>query len=265
MTINSTPQVVTIAGSDSGGGAGMQADLKTFQARHVFGMSIVVALTAQNTYGVQASLPIPGDFIDAQFQSLAADFAIKACKTGMLADSEHVNAVVRNLKQVNFGPLIVDPVMVAKGGATLLAPEAVATIKQELLPLADVVTPNLPEAEIIVGHPIKREADMIAAAQTIQELGVKNVIIKGGHRQDAQASDFILLADGSSFWVRSPRIATGNTHGTGDTFSACIAAELAKGESLKKAIITAKAFLEGAISKAFLWAMDTGRPIIGQR
>ncbi|KMO59680.1 phosphomethylpyrimidine kinase, partial [Lacticaseibacillus rhamnosus] len=119
----------------------------------------------------------------------------------------------------------------------------------ELLPLADVVTPNLPEAEIIVGHPIKREADMIAAAQTIQELGVKNVIIKGGHRQDAQASDFILLADGSSFWVRSPRIATGNTHGTGDTFSACIAAELAKGESLKKAIITAKAFLEGAISQ----------------
>ena len=116
MTINSTPQVVTIAGSDSGGGAGMQADLKTFQARHVFGMSIVVALTAQNTYGVQASLPIPGDFIDAQFQSLAADFAIKACKTGMLADSEHVNAVVRNLKQVDFGPLIVDPVMVAKGG-----------------------------------------------------------------------------------------------------------------------------------------------------
>ena len=249
MTINSTPQVVTIAGSDSGGGAGMQADLKTFQARHVFGMSIVVALTAQNTYGVQASLPIPGDFIDAQFQSLAADFAIKACKTGMLADSEHVNAVVRNLKQVDFGPLIVDPVMVAKGGATLLAPEAVATIKQELLPLADVVTPNLPEAEIIVGHPIKGEADMIAAAQTIRELGVKNVIIKGGHRQDAQASDFILLADGSSFWVRSPRIATANTHGTGDTFSACIAAELAKGESLKKAIITAKAFLEGAISQ----------------
>lgn len=164
MRINSTPQVVTIAGSDSGGGAGMQADLKTFQARHVFGMSIVVALTAQNTYGVQASLPIPDDFIDAQFQSLAADFAIKACKTGMLADSEHVNAVVRNLKQVNFGPLIVDPVMVAKGGATLLAPEAVATIKQELLPLADAVTPNLPEAEIIVGHPIKRETDMTAAA-----------------------------------------------------------------------------------------------------
>lgn len=151
MTVNRTPQVVTIAGSDSGGGAGLQADLKTFQARHVFGMSIVVALTAQNTYGVQASLPIPGGFIDAQFQSLAADFNIRAAKTGMLADREHVEAVVRNLKQVDFGPLIVDPVMVAKGGATLLASEAVVTIKEQLLPLADVVTPNLPEAEILVG------------------------------------------------------------------------------------------------------------------
>lgn len=151
MTVNRTPQVVTIAGSDSGGGAGLQADLKTFQARHVFGMSIVVALTAQNTYGVQASLSIPGGFIDAQFQSLAADFNIRAAKTGMLADREHVEAVVRNLKQVDFGPLIVDPVMVAKGGATLLASEAVVTIKEQLLPLADVVTPNLPEAEILVG------------------------------------------------------------------------------------------------------------------
>lgn len=249
-SVNRTPQVVTIAGSDSGGGAGMQADLKTFQARHVFGMNIVVALTAQNTYGVQASLPIPSDFIDAQFQSLAADFAIKAAKTGMLADSEHVEAVVRNLQQVDFGPLIVDPVMVAKGGATLLEPEAVATIKSKLLPLADVVTPNLPEAEIIVGQPIKTDADTIAAALTIQQLGVKNVIIKGGHRsEDEQAADYILLEDDSSFWLSAPRIATGNTHGTGDTFSACIAAELAKGQPLKSAIVTAKAFLQGAISQ----------------
>ena len=184
MTVNRTPQVVTIAGSDSGGGAGLQADLKTFQARHVFGMSIVVALTAQNTYGVQASLPIPGGFIDAQFQSLATDFNIRAAKTGMLADREHVEAVVRNLQQVDFGPLIVDPVMVAKGGATLLASEAVVTIKEQLLPLADVVTPNLPEAEILVGKKIVTKADMVRAARTIQTLGVKHVIIKGGHRQN---------------------------------------------------------------------------------
>lgn len=249
MTVNLTPQVVTIAGSDSGGGAGLQADLKTFQARHVFGMSIVVALTAQNTYGVQASLPIPGGFIDAQFQSLAADFNIRAAKTGMLADREHVEAVVRNLKQVDFGPLIVDPVMVAKGGATLLASEAVVTIKEQLLPLADVVTPNLPEAEILVGKKIVTNADMVRAARTIQTLGVKHVIIKGGHRQNHKAEDLILLADGTCYWLSAPRIATANTHGTGDTFSACIAAELAKGQPLKAAIMTAKAFLQGAISQ----------------
>ncbi|MCU6430410.1 bifunctional hydroxymethylpyrimidine kinase/phosphomethylpyrimidine kinase [Lacticaseibacillus paracasei] len=249
MTVNRTPQVVTIAGSDSGGGAGLQADLKTFQARHVFGMSIVVALTAQNTYGVQASLPIPGGFIDAQFQSLAADFNIRAAKTGMLADREHVEAVVRNLKQVDFGPLIVDPVMVAKGGATLLASEAVVTIKEQLLPLADVVTPNLPEAEILVGKKIVTNADMVRAARMIQTLGVKHVIIKGGHRQNHKAEDLILLADGTCYWLSAPRIATANTHGTGDTFSACIAAELAKGQPLKAAIMTAKAFLQGAISQ----------------
>ena len=249
MTVNLTPQVVTIAGSDSGGGAGLQADLKTFQARHVFGMSIVVALTAQNTYGVQASLPIPGGFIDAQFQSLAADFNIRAAKTGMLADREHVEAVVRNLKQVDFGPLIVDPVMVAKGGATLLASEAVVTIKEQLLPLADVVTPNLPEAEILVGKKIVTNADMVRAARMIQTLGVKHVIIKGGHRQNHKAEDLILLADGTCYWLSAPRIATANTHGTGDTFSACIAAELAKGQPLKAAIMTAKAFLQGAISQ----------------
>ena len=249
MTVNRTPQVVTIAGSDSGGGAGLQADLKTFQARQVFGMSIVVALTAQNTYGVQASLPIPGGFIDAQFQSLATDFNIRAAKTGMLADREHVEAVVRNLQQVDFGPLIVDPVMVAKGGATLLASEAVVTIKEQLLPLADVVTPNLPEAEILVGKKIVTNADMVRAARTIQTLGVKHVIIKGGHRQNHKAEDLILLADGTCYWLSAPRIATANTHGTGDTFSACIAAELAKGQPLKAAIMTAKAFLQGAISQ----------------
>ena len=249
MTVNRTPQVVTIAGSDSGGGAGLQADLKTFQARHVFGMSIVVALTAQNTYGVQASLPIPGGFIDAQFQSLATDFNIRAAKTGMLADREHVEAVVRNLQQVDFGPLIVDPVMVAKGGATLLASEAVVTIKEQLLPLADVVTPNLPEAEILVGKKIVTNADMVRAARTIQTLGVKHVIIKGGHRQNHKAEDLILLADGTCYWLSAPRIATANTHGTGDTFSACIAAELVKGQPLKAAIMTAKAFLQGAISQ----------------
>ena len=249
---NSTPQVVTIAGSDSGGGAGLQADLKTFQARHVFGMSIVVALTAQNTLGVQSSLPVPCSFVDAQFASLAADFNIKAAKTGMLADQEHVATVVKNLKQYDFGALVVDPVMIAKGGHSLLTADAIETIRQELLPLATVVTPNIPEAEVLVGFAIKTEAERIQAAKELQQLGVKNVIIKGGHQEGIQAVDYILLEDGSEFRLQSERIFTENTHGTGDTFSSCIVAELAKGVPLKEAIITAKQFIQGAIQEGIV-------------
>lgn len=247
--INSTPQVVTIAGSDSGGGAGIQADLKTFQARQAFGMSIVVALTAQNTYGVQESLAIPSGFIDAQFQSLAADFEIKAAKTGMLADTEHVETVVGNLKKVDFGPLIVDPVMVAKGGHHLLQRDAVQTIKEQLLPLASIVTPNLPEAEILLGKSIKTNQEMMEAAKELQSLGAKTVIVKGGHSQNKEAADFVLLETGEQFWLSAPRIKTNNTHGTGDTFSACIAAELAKGTGLKDAIVTGREFIQAAISQ----------------
>ncbi|MFJ1626495.1 bifunctional hydroxymethylpyrimidine kinase/phosphomethylpyrimidine kinase [Marinilactibacillus psychrotolerans] len=247
--INSTPQVVTIAGSDSGGGAGIQADLKTFQARQAFGMSIIIALTAQNTYGVQSSLPIPSDFIDSQFHSLAEDFSIKASKTGMLADTEHVLTVIENLKKVEFGPLIVDPVMVAKGGHQLLEYDAVQTIKEQLLPLAAVVTPNLPEAEILLGKRITTDRDMIEAAKSLQALGTKNIVVKGGHSQNKEASDFVLLENGESFWMSTPRIKTANTHGTGDTFSACIAAELAKGTQLKEAIVTGKEFIQAAISQ----------------
>lgn len=246
---NSTPQVVTIAGSDSGGGAGIQADLKTFQARQVFGMSIVIALTAQNTLGVQESYPIPCEFIDAQFASLAADFAIKASKTGMLADSEHVAAVIKNLKTYDFGPLVVDPVMIAKGGHPLLTEDAIQLIKEELLPLATIVTPNLPEAEVLVGYTIETEADMQRAAHDLQQLGVQHVVMKGGHKEGIESADYVLLADQTSFWLRTPRIATKNTHGTGDTFSSCIVAELAKGATVKEAIITAKKFIQGAIQE----------------
>ncbi len=141
--MNEFPQVATIAGMDSGGGAGVMADLKTMQARHVFGTAVVVAVTAQNTLGVQDFMAMPTKLIDEQFASLAADLKIRACKTGMLADAEHVHAVVENLKRVDFGPLTVDPVMIAKGGAALLAEDAIQTVRDELLPLATVVTPNL--------------------------------------------------------------------------------------------------------------------------
>lgn len=249
MTINQTPQVVTIAGSDSGGGAGIQADLKTFQARHVFGMSIVVALTAQNTLGVQSSLPIPCEFVSEQFDSLASDFHIRACKTGMLADKEHVQIVVQKLKEVDFGPLVVDPVMIAKGGHSLLKSEAVECIKEELLPLATVLTPNIPEAEELINKKIQTSEEMVQAAYELQQLGVKNVVIKGGHSSDKLAKDFVLLENNDTFWMSSRRIDTIKTHGTGDTFSSCIASEIAKGKSVKEAIKIAKAFIQGAIEQ----------------
>ncbi|VDG31886.1 phosphomethylpyrimidine kinase [Lactobacillus plantarum JDM1] [Lactiplantibacillus mudanjiangensis] len=245
---NEFPQVVTIAGTDSGGGAGVMADLKTLQARHVFGQAVIVAVTAQNTLGVQDFMALPTKLIDEQFASLAADLKPRACKTGMLADAEHVHAVVENLKKVDFGPLIVDPVMIAKGGAALLAADAIQTVREELVPLATLVTPNLPEAVALTDRPIESTADMIEAAKLIQQLGAKNVMIKGGHGDNPElASDFVLLADGSHFWLSAPRIATKRTHGTGDTLSACIAAELAKGADLSISIETGKAFVAAAI------------------
>ena len=245
--INQTPQVVTIAGSDSGGGAGMQADLKTFQARGVFGMNIVLALTAQNTLGVQQSMTVAPEFITAQFASLAADFQIRACKTGMLADEVRVHSVVENLQKVDFGPLVVDPVMIAKGGHSLLNDTAVASIKRDLLPLATLVTPNIPEAEVLSGLSITNDLQMQKVAAYLQSLGVKNVLIKGGHRDSERASDFLLLENEESYWLHAPKIKTKRTHGTGDTLSAAIVAELAKGASLVQATYLAKCFLQGAI------------------
>ena len=235
---------------------------KTFQARQAFGLNIVIALTAQNTYGVQDSLPIPSSFIDAQFQSLAADFKIGAAKTGMLADSERVEAVVRNLQKVDFGPLIVDPVMVAKGGHHLLEAEAVQTIKEQLLPLATVVTPNLPEAEVLLETTIKTEQEMQTAAKNYSNWAQK-YYYEGGHSTNQQAADYVLMEDGSSFWLSAPRIVTKNTHGTGDTFSACIAAELAKGTPLEAAIVIGKQFIQGPLAKQFLLDMVTDLLIIG--
>lgn len=245
---NSTPQVVTIAGVDSGGCAGIQADLKTFQVRQAFGMNIVVALTAQNTLDVQAALPVPTDFIDQQFQSLSEDYHLTAAKTGMLADAEHVHCVAENLKNVDFGPLVVDPVMIAKGGHPLLEADAVETVKTELIPLATIVTPNLPEAKTITEMTIETPADMQTAGQQIQALGAKNVVIKGGHlKGDQKAPDYVLLEDGTDFWMQGQRVDTENTHGTGDTFASAIAAELSKGETVETAIKVAKQFIQGAI------------------
>ena len=242
------PQALSIAGSDSGGGAGMQADLKTMQMRHVFATTVLVAITAQNTRGVQKAQVLPPAMIDAQFAALAEDLQIKAVKTGMLADSQTVQTVVQNLQRYDFGPLTVDPVMIAKGGAPLLADEAVATVRDQLLPLAALVTPNLPEAEVLTGQKIRTEAQMRQAAEHLQALGAANVLVKGGHLgADQAAVDYVLLANGRDFWLTSPRVATANTHGTGDTISACITAELAKGVDLATAIRVAKAYVTATI------------------
>lgn len=246
--INDFPQTLTIAGTDSGGGAGISADVKTMQMRGVFATMVVVAVTAQNTLGVQDSLPLPPKIINEQFSSLNTDFKIRACKTGMLADAEHVRTVVDNIQKYDFGPLTVDPVMVAKGGAQLLSNDAISVVKNELLPLAALVTPNLPEAEKLTGIKISTEDEMIKASKLLQAAGAKNVLVKGGHfNNNDEANDFVLLEDGSSFWMTAPRINTHNTHGTGDTISACITAELAKGYSMKDAIQIGKQYVEATI------------------
>lgn len=242
------PQALTIAGSDSGGGAGMQADLKTMQERRVFAATVLVAITAQNTLGVKDALPLATKIIDEQFTALNDDLQIKACKTGMLADVTRVRAVVANLKKYDFGPLTVDPVMIAKGGAPLLSEDAVAVVRDELLPLATIVTPNLPEAEKLTGELISTTEKMQMAAKKLQAMGVNNVMIKGGHFDNAdQSSDFVLLENGQSFWLSAARVKTSNTHGTGDTLSACITAELAKGKSVEQAIRIGKQFVDATI------------------
>lgn len=245
--LNSFPQTLTIAGTDSGGGAGVMADLKTMQERHVFSTAVIVAVTAQNTLGVQDFMALPKKLIDEQFASLADDLAIKACKTGMLADAEHVEIVVDNLKHYDFGPLIVDPVMIAKGGAALLADDAIEVVKRDLLPLATIVTPNLPEAERLTAMSIKTADDMKQAAKVLQATGAKNVMIKGGHGDTDKVSDYVLLEDGHGFWLSSPRVDTVRTHGTGDTLSSAMTAEIAKGHDIETAIRTAKDFVEAAI------------------
>ena len=238
------PQALTIAGSDSGGGAGIQADLKTFQERRVFGASVIVAVTAQNTQGVQGIHKVPVDFVKEQMHSVFSDLEIGALKTGMLPDAEIMRAVAAELRQHPEIPVVVDPVMIAKGGAALMENEAAATLVREILPLATVLTPNLPEAEVICGMTIASADDLLTAARKIQAMGAKNVVIKGGHRlETADAEDILLNAE---------RIDTERTHGTGCTYSACITAELAKGRSVKEAVTTAKAFIAAAITDGIL-------------
>ncbi|MDR7001811.1 bifunctional hydroxymethylpyrimidine kinase/phosphomethylpyrimidine kinase [Neobacillus niacini] len=240
-------KALTIAGSDSSGGAGIQADLKTFQELGVFGMSALTAVTAQNTLGVQAVYPMTTEAVAAQIDSIGGDMGTDAVKTGMLFSSEIIRAVSEKIGHYQWGKVVVDPVMIAKGGAPLLQMEAIEALKKYLLPLAWIVTPNIPEAEVLTGMAITSIDDRKVAAKRIIDLGAKHVVVKGGH-DDKLEEAVDLLYDGTEFYYfNSKRLLTKNTHGTGCTFSAAITAEVAKGANVYQAVSTAKDFIQAAI------------------
>lgn len=244
-------EVLTIAGSDSGGGAGIQADLKTFAALGVHGLSVITALTAQNSRGVSGIQEVGGDFVAAQLQAVLQDFQVEAVKTGMLANGEVIQVVSRALKEHGLEKVVVDPVMVAQSGDSLLQQEAIRVLKEELLPQALVVTPNLPEAGVLAGMTLESGEEIQEAARRIRETGVKNVVIKGGHhKSEAEAVD--ILYDGKNFYrYRAARLDTPHTHGTGCSFASALAAYLALGASLREGVEKSKKFITLAIKHAY--------------
>ncbi|XHE02453.1 bifunctional hydroxymethylpyrimidine kinase/phosphomethylpyrimidine kinase [Lentilactobacillus kefiri] len=243
------PQALTIAGSDSDGSAGMQADLHTFFRRHIYGTAVMTAAVAGNSYGIHDSVTLPTSFIDQEFKDLADDYQVKASKTGMLADSELIRTVIKNYQKYDFGPLVVDPVITTKHGNMLLEESAYKTLRDELIPLATVITPNFFEAQKLAEMEINTKDDMIKAAQKLKDLGAANIMIKGSHHHPGQkeVSDYVLLESGKSFWLTGDFFDTDRKNGTGDSLSACIAAELARGNDVETAVRIAKKFVDIAI------------------
>jgi hydroxymethylpyrimidine/phosphomethylpyrimidine kinase len=240
---------LTIAGSDSGGGAGLQADLKTFAAHGIYGTSVVTAVTAQNTLGVSMFEPVSTDLVTAQIEAVMADIGAHAAKTGMLPTAAIVEAVAAAVQDLEIPLLVVDPVLIATSGDRLLDDEALAAMTSELLPRAHVVTPNIPEAEALSGIAIRTTEDCRAAARHIRALGSAAVLIKGGHLAGDDIRD--LLYDGHAFTeFRTARVASQHTHGTGCTFASAIAAHLALGRSLADAVPLAQRYVAGAIRQA---------------
>lgn len=249
------PNVLTIAGSDPSGGAGIQADLKAFAAQGAYGMAALTALTAQNTRGVSGVHMVPPDFVGAQIAAVLEDVRVDAVKIGMIGEAPVAEAVADALAGY-AGPIVLDPVMVAKGGARLLAAEAVAAVRDRLLPMAAVVTPNLAEAADLLGRgPIADRAGMERAAADLRAAGARAVLLKGGHLGGEDSPDLLLDAAGA-VWFEAPRVATRNSHGTGCTLAAALAARLARGEGLAEAARVAKAYLAGALACAD--ALDVG-------
>ncbi|MEO8476306.1 MAG: bifunctional hydroxymethylpyrimidine kinase/phosphomethylpyrimidine kinase [Actinomycetota bacterium] len=242
------PRALTIAGSDSGGGAGIQADLKTFSALGVYGMTAITAVTVQNTLGVEGYEVLSPRLVGDQIRAVATDIGVDAAKTGMLADVATVEAVADALVETGIGNLVVDPVFVSKHGHALLAPEAVVALRERILPLATLVTPNLPEAAGLAGFAVETQADMRRAAAAILAMGPAAVLVKGGHLE-GEAADLLVDRSGE-VWLSSPRIETPHTHGTGCTLSAAIAGHLARGDSLADAVAAGKAFVTEAVRHA---------------
>ncbi|OPZ82881.1 MAG: Hydroxymethylpyrimidine/phosphomethylpyrimidine kinase [bacterium ADurb.Bin429] len=249
------PCTLTIAGSDSGGGAGIQADLKTFAAQGVYGASVITALTAQNTVGVRVIHTIPCDIIAAQIDAVLEDLPIGAIKIGMLSSAEVIRVVACHLRAHAPRPLVLDPVMVAKSGDPLLRADAISALTEELLPMATILTPNLPEAACLLGQTTRID-DVESAACALLAFGPSAVLLKGGHAESAEVTDTLALQDGTTLTLRHPRLDTPNTHGTGCSLSSAIAAGLAKGLPLPHAVENAITWLQGAIANA--WPLGSG-------
>jgi hydroxymethylpyrimidine/phosphomethylpyrimidine kinase len=246
-----TPIVLTIAGSDSGGGAGIQADIKAISATGSYACSVITALTAQNTQGVTGIYPISSEFVEQQLDAVFSDLNVIAVKVGMLSDSDIICSVAKKIKQYSPRYLVVDPVMVATSGDLLLKSSAIESLKSELLPLADVITPNLPEAAALINAKVpESEVEMTAMIDELRQLGAKSVLLKGGHlEKDENSTDLLILSD-SIERLSTPRIETRNTHGTGCTLSSAIASYLAQGHELQAAVALGKQYITQAIIHA---------------
>jgi hydroxymethylpyrimidine/phosphomethylpyrimidine kinase len=251
--------VLTIAGSDSGGGAGIQADLKTISANGCFGASVITALTAQNTLGVTGIHPVPVDFVAAQMDAVLGDIGADAVKIGMLFSPELIRTVAQGLARHGVRTVVLDPVMVAQSGDKLLQDEAIDALKRELVPMATLITPNLPEASVLLGRAIETADEARAAVMDLAALGCANVLVKGGHLESGDSDDCLLVgAENRIVTLRGVRIATRNNHGTGCTLSSAIAANLAKGEDVETAVRHAKEYISGAIRAGANYVIGRG-------
>lgn len=252
-------KVLTIAGSDSCGGAGVQADLKTVSAHGCYGMSVITALTAQNTKGVAGIHAVPPSFVQEQLEAVFTDIRPDAVKIGMLYSAELIDVVAKQLKKHGVEKIVLDPVMVAQSGDNLLKRDAIDALKEYLIPLSTVVTPNLPEAEVLLNETLKTEEEIETAAKVLSQYSCKSILIKGGHLEESDSTDFLYISDEDQFVrLKEKRIKTRNNHGTGCTLSSAIASGLAKGDTILNAVEKAKNYITGALQEGAKYSIGHG-------